>query len=239
MRRRSVSFAGAFERPEAEAVGLGAAGKKDALNGHIACGESGERIFQHSGIGLARFSHGGLLDIGGEDQSGQLIKGGKGALRTLAVQQIDADVRGSGLRPVGRCGSTRGSGDPPLRVPCNGVDDTCAKHAIGSNKQDLAMQGGCFRSSGLDCCFRVGVIGPNAAGRSRGMRTSEPRAASVPHELCYGCADFAASWLQLPIVAAPPTLRTAAPSRAPARSGGRCLRATAGRRPCRWVHPAR
>src|ERR1700736_3717203 len=50
--RRSV------ERTQTEALRLGTAGKRDALKRHIARGESVERIFQHSGIWLDRFSHG-------------------------------------------------------------------------------------------------------------------------------------------------------------------------------------
>src|ERR1700730_3300717 len=63
------------EGPETETVRLGTAGKHDALKRHIARGESVESIFQHSGIGLNSFSHGGFLDIGSEDQIGHLIKG--------------------------------------------------------------------------------------------------------------------------------------------------------------------
>src|ERR1700731_323149 len=62
------------ERPKAEAVRLGPAGKHDALKRHIARGESVERILQHSGIWLDSFSHRGFLDIGGKDQIGHLIK---------------------------------------------------------------------------------------------------------------------------------------------------------------------
>src|SRR6478735_10509340 len=76
--RRSI------ERPETEAVGLGAARKNDTLNRHIACGESAERIFQHSGIRLDRFGHRGFLDLGGVDQVGHLSKRGKGALRSTS-----------------------------------------------------------------------------------------------------------------------------------------------------------
>src|SRR6476660_10136795 len=75
--RRSI------ERPETEAVGLGTAGKNDTLNRHIACGESAERIFQHSGIRLDRFGHRGFLDIGSVDQVGHPTKRRKSALRTL------------------------------------------------------------------------------------------------------------------------------------------------------------
>src|SRR5580692_9513027 len=66
--RRSV------ERPKTEAVRLRAAGKDDALKRYIACGESVERIFQHSCIWLDCFSHRGFLDIGGEDEIGHGIK---------------------------------------------------------------------------------------------------------------------------------------------------------------------
>src|SRR6202043_4282182 len=65
--RRSI------ESPKAEAVRLGTAGKHDALKRHIASGKSVERIFQHSGIWLDSFSHGGFLDIGSEDQIAPLI----------------------------------------------------------------------------------------------------------------------------------------------------------------------
>src|SRR5258706_14853895 len=62
------------ERPETEAIRLGAAGQHDALKRHIARGESVERIFQHSCIRLNSFSHRGFLYIGCEDQTGHLIK---------------------------------------------------------------------------------------------------------------------------------------------------------------------
>src|SRR5258708_30055561 len=67
---------------------------------------------------------------------------------------MDGDVRRCGLRPVDRHGSARSCGDPPFWVLCDGVDDTCTKNAIGSNKQDLAFRDGCFRSSGHDN-FRI------------------------------------------------------------------------------------
>src|SRR5258708_39969633 len=63
-----------IERPKTEAVRLGTTGNHDALKRHLARGESGERIFQHSGIRLNSFSHRGFLDIGSEDQIGHLIK---------------------------------------------------------------------------------------------------------------------------------------------------------------------
>src|SRR6202041_1341665 len=90
-----------IERPKTEAVRLGTAGKHNALKGQIARGESVERISQHSGIRLDSFSHRGFLDIGGEDQIGQLIKRRKCLCRALAVQEIDADVRGRGLSAIG------------------------------------------------------------------------------------------------------------------------------------------
>ena len=62
------------ERPKTEAVRLRTAGKDDALKRYIACGESVERIFQHSCIWLDCFSHRGFLDIGSKDQIGHLIK---------------------------------------------------------------------------------------------------------------------------------------------------------------------
>src|SRR6202047_5576815 len=62
------------ERAKTEAVRLGTAGKHDALKRHIARGESVERVFQHSGIGLDSFSHRGFLDVGSEDQISHLIK---------------------------------------------------------------------------------------------------------------------------------------------------------------------
>src|ERR1700730_2919244 len=62
------------ERPKTEAIRLGTAGKHDALKRHIARAESGERIFQHSGIWLNSFNHRAFLDIGSEDQIGHLIK---------------------------------------------------------------------------------------------------------------------------------------------------------------------
>src|SRR5580704_5931739 len=116
-----------IERPKTEAVRLGTTGKHDALKRHISSGESVERIFQHSGIWLDSFSHGGFLDIGSEDQIGHLIKRRKCLCRALAVLEIDADVRGSGLSPIGWRGSARSCGDSPSWVLCDGVDDTCAK----------------------------------------------------------------------------------------------------------------
>src|SRR6202049_4769222 len=62
------------ERAKTEAVRLGAAGKHNTLKRHVARGESVERIFQHSSIGLNSFSHRGFLDIGSEDQIGHLIE---------------------------------------------------------------------------------------------------------------------------------------------------------------------
>src|SRR6266403_5619750 len=62
------------ERPKMEAVRLGTPGKHDALKGHIARVESVERIFQHCGIRLNRFSHRGFLDIGSENQICHAIK---------------------------------------------------------------------------------------------------------------------------------------------------------------------
>src|ERR1700680_4020540 len=61
-------FRWSIEGPKAEAVRLGTAGKDDALKRHIACGESVERVFQHSGIWLNSLSHRGFLDIGSKDQ---------------------------------------------------------------------------------------------------------------------------------------------------------------------------
>src|SRR5580692_10826469 len=138
------------ERPKTEAVRLGTAGKHDALKRHIARGESVERIFQYSGIWLNSFSHRGFLDIGSEDKIGHLIKRRKGLCRPFAVQEIDADVRGSGLSPIARSGSARGCGDPPLWVLCDGVNDSCTKDTIGSHNQDLVFRGPCFRSSQQD-----------------------------------------------------------------------------------------
>jgi hypothetical protein len=133
--------------PKMEAVRFGTAGKHDALNGQIACAESVERIFQHSGVWLNSFSHRPFFDIRGEDESGHLIKRRKGLCRPLAVQEIDADVRGSGLSPIGWRGSACSCGDSPSWVLFDGVDDTCAKDTIGSHNQDLALRDGCFRSS--------------------------------------------------------------------------------------------
>src|SRR5246127_2048348 len=136
-----------IESPKAEAVRLGAAGKHDALKRHIARGESVERIFQHSGIWLDSFSHRWFLDIRSEDQIAHLIKRRKCFCRALAVHEIDADVRGSGLSPIGWRGSACSCGDSPFWVLCDGVDDTCAKDAVGSHNQDLALRDGCFRTS--------------------------------------------------------------------------------------------
>src|ERR1700688_4343638 len=150
-----------IERPKAEAVRLRTTGKHDALKRHIAGGESVERIFQHSGIWLDSFSHGGFLDIGSEDQIGHLIKRRKGLCRALAVREIDADVRGSGLSPIGWCGSACICGDPPFWVLCDGVDDTCAKDTIGSYNQDLALRDGCFRISWhRKVSFQIELIEP-------------------------------------------------------------------------------
>src|SRR6266446_641089 len=137
-----------IECPKTEAVRLGTAGKHDALKRHLARGESIERIFQHSGIWLNSFSHRGFLDIGSEEQIGHLMKRRKGFRRALAVHEIDTDVRGSGLRPIGRRGSPCGCGDSPSWVICDGVDDTCTKDTIGSHNQDLAFGNACFRSNG-------------------------------------------------------------------------------------------
>src|SRR3984893_17980340 len=140
--RRSI------ESPKAEAVRLGTAGKHDALKRHIASGKSVERIFQHSGIWLDSFSHRGFLDIGSEDQIAHLIKRRKCLCRALAVHEIDADVRGSGLSPIGWRGSACSCGDSPFWVLCDGVDNTSTKDAIGSKKQNLAFCDRCFSSSG-------------------------------------------------------------------------------------------
>src|ERR1700730_18418573 len=140
--RRSV------ERPETEAIRLGTAGQHDALKRDIARGKSVERVFPHSGIWLNGFSHRGFLDVGSEDQIGHFIQRLKDFRRALAVHEIDADVRGRVLRSVSRHGSTRGWGDPPFWVLCDGVDDTGTKNAIGSNKQDLALRDVCFSSGG-------------------------------------------------------------------------------------------
>src|ERR1700726_1702101 len=141
-------FGWSVERPKTEAVGLRTAGQHDALKRDIAHGKSVERVFQHSGIWLNGFSHRGFLDVGSEDQIGHLIERRKDFRRALAVQEIDPDVRGCGVRPVDRRGSARSCGDPPFWVLCDGVDDTCTEDAIGSNKQDLAFRDGCFRSGG-------------------------------------------------------------------------------------------
>src|ERR1700693_5381577 len=146
------------DRPKTEAVRLGTAGKHDALKIHIARGESVERVFQHSGIWLNGFSHRGFLDVGSEDQISHLLKRCKGFCRTLAVHEIDADVRGHGLRPVCRRGTARSCGDSPLWVLLDGVDDTCTEDAIGSNKQDLTLRDLCF-STGGHCVSVVCTLG--------------------------------------------------------------------------------
>src|ERR1700736_6982351 len=157
------------ERSKTETVRLGTAGKHDALKRHIARGESVERIFQHSGIWLDSFSHGGFLDIGSEDQIGHLIKRLKCLCRALAVHQIHADVRGSGLSPIGRRGSACSCGDSPSWVLCDGVDNTRTKDAIGSHNQDLALRDGCFRSSGHGkvSSFQVELIKPSTELESK------------------------------------------------------------------------
>src|SRR4029077_16647763 len=78
---------GSIECPKMEAVRFGTAGKHDALKGQIARGESVERIFQHSGVWLTSFRHGGFLDIRGEDEIGHLIKRRKALCRPLAIQE--------------------------------------------------------------------------------------------------------------------------------------------------------
>src|SRR3984893_11419926 len=85
-----------IERPKTEAVRLGTTGKHDALKRHIASGESVERIFQHSGIWLDSFSHGGFLDIGSEDQIAHLIKTQKILFLGLAVRDRTDAVRWGG-----------------------------------------------------------------------------------------------------------------------------------------------
>src|SRR5258707_7394831 len=124
--RRNETWLGllrwSIERPKTEAVRLGTAGKHDALKRHLARGESVEHIFQHSGVWLNSFSHRPFFDIRGEDEISHLIKRRKGLCRALAIQEIDADVRGSGLSPIGGSGSACGCGDPPSWVLCDGVD---------------------------------------------------------------------------------------------------------------------
>src|SRR5260370_22127027 len=129
-----------IEGPKTEAVRLGTTGKHDALKRHIASGESVERIFQHSGIWLDSFSHGGFLDIGSEDQIGHLIKRRKCLCRALAVHEIDADVRGSGLSPIGWRGSARSCGDSPSWALCDVADATCANATTGTSSRDLPLR---------------------------------------------------------------------------------------------------
>ena len=74
LKRTHLRQVGSVEGPKTEAVRLGTAGQHDALKRHSACGESVERVFQHSGIWLNGFSHGGFFDIGREDQIGHLIE---------------------------------------------------------------------------------------------------------------------------------------------------------------------
>src|SRR6267142_845442 len=83
-------------RPETEPVGLGTAGKDDALKRYFARGQSVERIFQHSGIGLDSFRHRGFLDIGSEDQVGHFVERCKGLGRAVTVHEVDTDVRWCG-----------------------------------------------------------------------------------------------------------------------------------------------
>src|SRR6202011_3827756 len=164
-----------IERPKTEAVRLGTTGKHDALKRHISSGESVERIFQHSGIWLDSFSHGGFLDIGSEDQIGHLTKRRKCLCRALAVHEIDADVRGSGLSPIGWRGSACSCGDSPSWVLCDGIDDTSTKDAIGAGDQDLAFWDGCFRSSGhRKVSFQFELIKPSAEPKSRPLNDPNP-----------------------------------------------------------------
>src|SRR5882762_2079533 len=139
---------GSIEGPKMETVRFRTAGKHDALKGQIACGESVKRIFQHSGVWLNSFSHRAFFDIRGEDEIGHLIKRRKGLCRPFAVQEIDTDVRGSGLSPIGWSGSACGCDDSPPWVLRDGFDDTCTEDAVGSNNQDLAFRDGCFRIAG-------------------------------------------------------------------------------------------
>src|SRR6202041_612926 len=164
-----------IESPKAEPVRFSTAGKHDALKRHIARGESVERIFQHSGIWLDSFSHRRFFDIGGEDQISHLIKRRKGFCRALAVHEIDADVRGSGLSPIGWRGSACSCGDPPFWILCDGVDNTCTKDAIGSRNQDLAFRDGCFRSSGhRKVSFQIALIKPSTELKSRPPNNPNP-----------------------------------------------------------------
>src|SRR4029077_15442596 len=139
------------------------------------CGESVERICQHSGVWLNSFSHRPLFDIRGEDEIGHLIKRQKGLCRPFAIQEIDADVRGSGLSPIGRSGSACGCGDPPSWVLCDGVDDTCTKDTIGSHNQDLAFRDPCFRSSRQDkASFQIVSTKPRTELRSKPPKDRKP-----------------------------------------------------------------
>src|SRR5271163_4462551 len=166
---------GSIEGPKMEAVRFSTAGKHDALNGQIACGESVERISQHSGVWLNSFSHRAFFDIRGEDEIAHLIKRRKGLCRPLAVQEIDADVRGSNLSPIGRSGSACGCGDPPLWVLCDGVDDSCTKATIGSDNQDLAFRGPCFRNSQQDkASFQIVSTMPRTELRSKPPKDRKP-----------------------------------------------------------------
>src|ERR1700738_2457741 len=71
---RLVLLRWSVEGPKTKDVRLGTAGQHAEPKRHIARGESVERVFQHSGIWLNRFSHRRFLDIGSEDQIGHLIK---------------------------------------------------------------------------------------------------------------------------------------------------------------------
>src|SRR5260370_6751831 len=187
-----------IERPKTEAVRLGTTGKHDALKRHLARGESVERIFQHSGIGLNSLSHRGFLDIGSEDQIGHLIKRGKGLCRALAVHEIDADVRGSGLSPIGWRGAACSCGDPPFWVLCDGVDDTTTKDAIGAGEQDLAFRDGCFRSNGhRKVSFQFELIKPSAEPKSRPLNDPNPNSSRPRSGVRRSAEDRSVARIQL------------------------------------------
>src|SRR5258705_73146 len=62
--------------------------------------------------------------------------------------EIDGDVRGSGVFAISRNGPARCCGDAPLGVCCDGVHDAGTENAIGSNKQDLTLRELCFNAGG-------------------------------------------------------------------------------------------
>ena len=62
-------------------------------------------------------------------------------------------MRGRGLRPISRHRPTRGRGDSPFWILCDGVDYAGTKNAIRSNKQDLTLRDLCFSTETFTSCY--------------------------------------------------------------------------------------